>query len=87
MNRSSGVEEISKALYRIFKDKIDNEDHVLMHEDNYIKKEVKKIVGKKKYEEIETFDRKVWIESWQEFDIMIKIDKELNNKGVDNFER
>lgn len=66
MDRSTGVKKISKALHQIFHDKTEKEeDFMLMFDDNYIKKQVKKVVGKKEFEEIETFDRKVWIEAWQ----------------------
>lgn len=79
MDRSTGVKKISKALYQIFYDKTEKEeDFMLMFDDNYIKRQVKKAVGKKDFEEIETFDRKVWIEAWQEFDIMIQLNKQSN---------
>lgn len=79
MDRSTGVKKISKALYQIFNDKTEKEeDFILMHEDNYIKRQMKKVVSKKDLEEIETFDRKVWIEAWQEFDNMLKSNKKSN---------
>lgn len=72
MDRSSAIVKMSETLYTIFKDKVDSYDYDLMFNDNYIKKEMKKIVGKKLMDEFDCLERNSWIEAWQGFDELVK---------------
>ncbi|WP_152526731.1 hypothetical protein [Paenibacillus polymyxa] len=60
--------ELAEHLINCFLDDVGTESERKLHEDNYIKKKLKKHLGDKNFDKYDALKEHVWKDAWREFD-------------------
>ncbi|GAB6989582.1 hypothetical protein [Paenibacillus pini] len=63
---------LSEVLVDCFQNILGTDSEYLLHEDTYVTKELKKLIGKKEFDKFNTMDEKYWKDSWGEFSTMTR---------------
>ncbi|WP_342423085.1 hypothetical protein [Paenibacillus sp. FSL E2-0178] len=61
---------LAGAIYETFKDVIGTKEEIQLHEDVYVKRKLRDVIGAKEFRRFDEMDEKYWNDAWREFDVM-----------------
>jgi len=58
---------LSRVLIECFKEDVDTDNEVKLHEDSYVSKKLKQYIGREQFKEYDKYGEEVWSNAWNEF--------------------